>query len=153
MRIAWASAPFLGGRIPRTPCRPEASAVVAASGGPATGSSALMRKPCWLRMRTSDAGITAPVELGGANVLPATGRVNAENYNTLMFVRCRPRRDCLHQQHLCSVQILATRTRTGEVPHPHDHQIARRNDVHVLQTGTPEGEGIARQRPHTTRVH
>jgi hypothetical protein len=40
--------------------------------------------------------------------------------------------DRLHEQYVCPVEILASRSRTGEMTHTNDDEVARRHDIHIL---------------------
>ena len=54
-------------------------------------------------------------------------------------------RDRLHEQDLRSREVCASGPRAGKMAHAYDHEIARRNHVDILQSGSAKRERVARQ--------
>ena len=46
------------------------------------------------------------------------------------------------QERLGPIEIGQAGLRSGEVAHPHDHEIERRHDEHILLARTAKGEGV-----------
>src|SRR5688500_4123786 len=69
-------------------------------------------------------------------------------------IRLLPSRDRFHEQRLRSAEVRRPHPRADVVPHAHDDELPRRDDVRVLQPRPPERERVARQlRPRAARIH